>query len=137
MSLANHAKAYVCVGILTALPVIAQTNTPLEKAKAKTSPVAYVYVQSSSGVEAYSAASNGRLTKISGSAFDTTGAIAGSTGSVFFTIGADYIHSYPVASDGGIKAQESEINSQKYSGPRVEPSRVGFWITLANTSICS
>ncbi len=73
-------------------------------------------MQSSSEVVAYSAASTGRLTKISGSPFATTGAIAGSTGPTFFTIGTDYIHSYPVASNGGIKAQESEIDSQKYSG---------------------
>jgi len=116
MSLASHAKACVCLGILTPLSALAQTKTSIETAKATPSPVAYVYVQSSSGVEAYSAASNGKLTKISGSPFQTTGAIAGSTGSIFYTIGTDYIHSYAVASDGGIKAQVSEINSQKYSG---------------------
>jgi hypothetical protein len=113
MSLADQAKALACLGILTAIPVTGQTNAAVHQATP--SPVAYVYVQSSYGVLAYSAASTGRLSKISGSPFATTGAIAGSTGYTFFTIGTDYIHSYPVASNGGIKAPVSEIDSQKYS----------------------
>jgi hypothetical protein len=145
MSIANQAKAAVCLGILTSVAVTAQTNSLASSAKATSSPVAYVYVQSSSGVVAYSAASNGQLTKISGSPFNTTGSITGSTGSIFFTTGTDDIHSYPVASNGAIKAQESEINTQKYSGATCGPAGAPgvldhsgkyFYMFLDNSGSC-
>jgi hypothetical protein len=80
------------------------------------SPAAYVYVQTSSGVVGYSAASNGALTKIAGSPFKTSGLLAGSTGYAFYSVGTDWIHTYSLASNGAIGAQVSQINTQNYSG---------------------
>jgi hypothetical protein len=147
MNLANQAKSFVCLGILSAIPATAQTNAAVNQAKPTTSPVAYVYVQSSSGVVAYSASSTGQLSKISGSPFHTTGTISGSTGSTFFTVGTDDIHAYPVASNGGIKAQESQIDSQKYSGAVCGTALYGggvldhsgkyFYLLLNNFGDCS
>ena len=82
-------------------------------------PVAYVYVSTSNGINLYDAASNGHLTEVSGSPFHTTLPMIGSNGSHFFTL--DYtdfatIHSYSVASNGAIGSQVSSINSQNHTG---------------------
>jgi hypothetical protein len=76
---------------------------------------AYVYVQTAKGVNLYDASSAGKLSLVSGSPFPTTGLMIGSNGTHFFTLGPDYVHSYPVASNGAIKEQVSEINTQSYS----------------------
>ena len=98
-----------------ALAVSAQTGSTTTPA-ATSSPAAYVYVQTSSGVVGYSAASNGALTKLPGSPFKTSGLLAGSTGYAFYSVGTDWIHSHSLASNGAIGAQVSQINTQNYSG---------------------
>ncbi|HWE83296.1 MAG TPA: hypothetical protein VG267_00025 [Terracidiphilus sp.] len=98
------------------LAVIAQTGSTTKTPAVTSSPAAYVYVQTSSGVVGYSAASNGTLTKITGSPFKTAGLLAGSTGYAFYSVGTDWIHTYKVAANGAIGAQESQINTQNYSG---------------------
>ena len=85
-------------------------------ATAATAPVAYVYVSTSKGVNLYDVASTGKLTLVSGSPFKTTGLMIGSNGKYFITLGTDYVHSYLIASNGAIKQQESQINTQLYSG---------------------
>jgi hypothetical protein len=100
----------------SALAVSAQTASTTKAPAVTSSPAAYVYVQTSSGVVGYSAASNGTLTKISGSPFKTTGLLAGSTGYAFYSVGTDLIHTYRLASNGAIGTQASQINTQNYSG---------------------
>jgi hypothetical protein len=77
--------------------------------------VAHVYVQTARGVNLYDASSTGKLSLVSGSPFQTTGLMIGSNGTHFITLGTDYVHSYPVASNGAIKEQASEINTRSYS----------------------
>jgi WD40 repeat protein len=77
--------------------------------------VAYVYVQTAKGVNLYDASSTGKLSLVSGSPFQTTGQMIGSNGTHFITLGTDYVHSYPIASNGALKEQVSEINTQSYS----------------------
>ncbi len=81
-----------------------------------TTPAAYVYVQTHQGVVAYSASSAGKLTKISGSPFGTTGQMAGNNGSYLISTGTDLIHSYKIESNGAVGPQASEINTQSYGG---------------------
>jgi hypothetical protein len=108
----------VCLAVLPA--GIAFTQNPSSEASpaATVSPsaVAYVYVGSSKGVYLYDAASNGKLTVVSGSPFKTAGMAIGSNGKYFITVGTDYVHSYAIASKGAIGEQKSQINTQDYTG---------------------
>jgi hypothetical protein len=85
-------------------------------APAATAPVAYVYVSTGKGINLYDVASTGKLTLVSGSPFKTTGLMIGSNGKYFVTLGTDYLHSYLIGSNGAIKQQESQINTQLYAG---------------------
>jgi hypothetical protein len=85
-------------------------------AAAGSSPVAYVYVSTSKGINLYDVASTGKLTLVSGAPFKTTGLMIGSNGKYFITLGTDYLHSYLIGSNGAIKQQESQINTQLYTG---------------------
>ena len=77
---------------------------------------AYVYVGTTKGVYLYNAASNGSLSLVSGSPFSIAGSAVGSNGKYFFSLGPSFLRSYPVASNGAIKGQASQINTQLYSG---------------------
>ncbi len=110
LKIASRVSGILTLCMLSALLADAQTKS------------AYVYVQLSSGVVAYSAASNGALTKISGSPFKTSGLLAGSTGYAFYSVGTDYIHDYKIASNGAIGSQISQINTQTYPGGSCGPA---------------
>lgn len=77
---------------------------------------AYVYVGTTKGVYLYSAASNGSLSLVSGSPFSIAGNAIGSNGKYLVSLGTAYLHSYPVASNGTISGQVSQINTASYSG---------------------
>ena len=98
---------------LATSPLIAQAVT---QAVAAPTPVAYVYVATSKGINFYNAASNGKLTLVSGSPFKTTGLMIGSNQKFFITLGINWVRSYPVKANGAIGAQVSQINTQNYSG---------------------
>ena len=88
----------------------------LRRLFAAPAPVAYVYVATSKGINLYNAASNGKLTLVSGSPFKTTGLMIGSNQKFFITLGTYWVRSYPVKANGAIGAQVSQINTQNYSG---------------------
>jgi hypothetical protein len=67
-------------------------------------------------VNLYDVSSAGKLTLVAGSPFPISGSMIGSNGKYFISLGTDYVHSYLVASNGAIKQQESQINTQLYSG---------------------
>ena len=75
-----------------------------------------MYVGTTKGVYLYDAASNGSLSLVSGSPFSIAGSAVGSNGKYFFSLGPSFLRSYPVASNGAIKGQASQINTQLYSG---------------------
>jgi hypothetical protein len=85
-------------------------------ASAATAPVAYVYVSTSKGIDLYNVASTGKMTLVSGSPFTTTGLMIGSNGKYFISLGTDYVHTYLIGSNGAIKQQVFQINTQFYSG---------------------
>ena len=84
------------------------------------SPVAYVYVSSSPStnnyeINAFSAASNGSLTAVSGSPFPAKVQNMAVNAKYLFGTDGVYIYSFSVASDGGLQNVGS-INAQKYNG---------------------
>jgi hypothetical protein len=107
-----------CLAVLSAGPAFTQTpsNEASPAATVSASAVAYVYVGTAKGVYLYDAASNGKLTLVSGSPFKTAGAANGSNGKYFITVGTHYVHSYAVASNGAIAEQRSQIDTRNYTG---------------------
>jgi hypothetical protein len=101
------------VPLFAAGPATAQSPQPQA---ASTSPVAYVYVGTSKGVELYNAAVNGQLSLVHGSPFPITGMAAGSNGKYFVSLGTYLLHTYAVSSTGTIGAQVSQIDTQDYYG---------------------
>jgi hypothetical protein len=81
-----------------------------------TTPVAYVYVSTSGGTDLYDAASNGKLTLVSGSPFPTSGFMVGSNGKYLITAGTNDIFSYKIAANGAIEGSVSELDTQSFSG---------------------
>jgi hypothetical protein len=93
----------------------AQTSPDVSSAAAPAAAQAtYVYVGTTKGVYLYNAASNGSLSLVSGSPFSIAGNAVGSNGKYFLSLGTNYLHSYPVASNGALKGQASQINTALY-----------------------
>jgi len=104
-----------CLAMFCAVPAFSQTSEATPETTS-TSPVAYVYVQTSKGVNLYDASAAGKLSLVPGSPFKTEGSMGGSNGKYFITVGTDYLHSYAVASNGAIGKQASKIDTQNYYG---------------------
>jgi hypothetical protein len=111
---ARFLKLIFCLALLPTGLAFSQT-TPDEVAPAVTAaPVAYVYIGTTKGVYLYDAASTGKLTRVSSSAYHPAGLAIGSNGKYFISLGTDYVHSYKLGSNGAIGASASEINTQYY-----------------------
>jgi hypothetical protein len=105
--------------------------------------VAYVYVQTATGVNVYDATAAGKLTLVKGSAFADTGEMAGSNGSYFVSVGTNYLHTYTIESDGGVGKQVSEINPQDHiaadcgnttnTGGVLDHTGKYFYVTVVST----
>ena len=95
---------------------LTSTAPPANGSTAATAPVAYVYVGTSKGINLYNAASNGKLTLVSGSPFKTTGLMIGSNQKYFITLGTYKLHSYAVKPNGAIGAQVTESYTPDFSG---------------------
>jgi hypothetical protein len=113
----------LCLTLLAAVPAVSQSSdaTPETAAAA----VAYVYAQTSNGVNLYDATAAGKLILVEGSPFQPSGpgqTIVGSNGKYFVMLGANDLHSYPVASNGAIEEQESQTDTQSYGGSECEAS---------------
>jgi hypothetical protein len=114
----HHALLSAClIATLTTGVALAQTSTETKESPAATSsPVAYVYVQTSTGINVYDATAAGKLTLVKGSPFALTGLMSGNNGKYLIGVGTDYIHTYTIESNGAVGKQASEIDTQKYSG---------------------
>jgi hypothetical protein len=126
------------LAVLLAAPAFSQSQSSEASpaATATAADVAYVYVGTSKGVYLYDAASNGKLTLVSGSPFKTAGTAAASNGKYFITLGTQYLHSYPVAANGALKAQVSQINTADYAGGNCEaPSSASLDLTGQNVYV--
>ena len=107
----------LCLAALCPATAFPQAASDVSSAATTTAaPVAYVYVGTTNGVYLYDAAPNGSLSLVPGSPFSVAGAAIGSNRKYLVSQGTNYLHSYPVASNGAIKGQVSQINTQLYSG---------------------
>lgn len=115
----NSAQLSFClIATISIGTVLAQTSTAQtsESTAATSSPVAYVYVQTSQGTVLYDASSSGKLTLVAGSPFNTSGYYIGSNGKYFITAGIHDLHTYKVAANGGLGGQTSQFDTQSYGG---------------------
>jgi 6-phosphogluconolactonase (cycloisomerase 2 family) len=124
----RYTKFVVCmIATLWSAVAFAQVSSIHIATPSGKSPVAYVYVANSPNgkkiqIDGYAAASNGKLSRISGSPFPgNVGYIAVNASYLFGTDGV-YIYSFSIAPDGSLK-QVSSINAQQhnrdnYGGPR-------------------
>jgi len=139
----------VSLALFAAGPALTQNSSetfPEEHAQAVTPapPIAYVYVGTAQGVFLYDTAASGQLSLVYGSPFQTTGLMAGSNGKYFVSVGTNYIHTSPVASNGAIEKQASEIDTQNYLGAACGTNAAaGFdktgqslYVLLANGGSC-
>jgi hypothetical protein len=117
----------LCIAALCPAIAFPQASTDVSSATTSSSAQAHVYVGTSKGVYLYDAASNGSLSLVSGSPFTIAGSAAGSNGKYFVSLGTAYLHSYPVASNGAIKGQVSQINTQAYSDSACGPPYFGVF----------
>ena len=108
-------KLAVCLALVPAGPVFTQ-NSSIEATTTATAPVAYVYVQTTQGVNVYNTNAAGALTLVKGSPFADTGQMEGSNGGYLISVGTDYLHSYAIGANGAVGGQASEINTQSYDG---------------------
>jgi Bacterial Ig domain len=106
----------LCLGALCPATAFSQVDSDVSSAATPAAAQAYVYVGTTKGVYLYNAASNGSLSLVSGSPFSITGSAVGSNGKYFVSLGTTYLRSYPVASNGAIKGQASQINATLYQG---------------------
>jgi 6-phosphogluconolactonase (cycloisomerase 2 family) len=112
-------------GAFCTAAAVAQVNTestgsiPADVVESSTSPVAWVYVSSSSGIVAYHAAPSGKLTHIAGSPFSADVAYLVSNGKYLFgsTQSGTDIDAYSIESDGALRyATSTSIPTASDSG---------------------
>ena len=108
-------RLVVCLATLTGA-ALAQTPA-YQRPDPTSSPVAYVYVSGPTGIDAFAAASNGKLTPVPGSPFQGDVASMAVNGKYLFGTGLNDIHiySFSIASDGALH-QVAVTNAQKYNG---------------------
>ena len=115
----NSAQLSFClIATISIGTALAQTSTAQtsESTAATSSPVAYVYVQTSQGTVLYDASSSGKLTLVAGSPFNTSGYYIGNNGKYFITAGIHDLHTYKVAANGALGPQTSQFDTQSYGG---------------------
>lgn len=117
----SHIKSIVClIAMLCAEAGLAQSAPVLNDASIQysnsSSPVAYVYVSDGSGnINAFAAASNGKLVPVTGSPFaGNVGSLAVNGKYLFGVSGDKYIYSFSIAPDGAVKKVAS-IDAQSYN----------------------
>jgi hypothetical protein len=104
-------------GLLSAAPAFTPNiSAQALQAVATTARVADVYVQAKSGVFVFNANSAGQLSLVPRSPFADSGQMEAVRGNALISIGTDYIHTYAIASNGGVGEQIGQINTQDYGG---------------------
>ena len=102
-------KLAISLALISAGPAFTQNAS-------NAAPVAYVYVQTTQGVNVYNTNAAGTLTLVKGSPFADTGQMEGSNGGYMISVGTDDLHSYTIGANGAVGDQVSEINTQTYDG---------------------
>jgi hypothetical protein len=111
----RYPRLLVCLTATVTASALAQTTDRLEAGKVS-SPDAFVYVSTPTGIDAFASASNGRLTTVSGSPFP--GAVNSMSVNKKYLFGAGVnatdITTFSIALNGALK-QVSEIDAQTYN----------------------
>ena len=115
---------------------LTSTAPPANGSTAATAPVAYVYVGTSKGINLYNAASNGKLTLVSGSPFKTTGLMIGSNQKYFITLGT--IGSAPTLSKPTVRsARRCRRSIRRTTAVAIAGRRTElFWTIAARMCMC-
>jgi hypothetical protein len=108
--------------VLASAQVMSSPTEVNSQVLASSSPVAYVYVSSSpsSGknqINAYSAASNGTLTSVTGSPFSSTVQQMAVNGAWLFGTDGINIDSFSIASNGSLTLKDTLVAGTTYGGP--------------------
>ncbi len=111
--------ATLCMEMAFAQVTSTQTGSTIQDSTSR-SRVAFVYVSSSPSsnnreINAFTAASNGTLTPVSGSPFQADVQSMALNGKYLFGTNGIYIYSFSIASDGALK-QVASINAQQFNG---------------------
>jgi hypothetical protein len=100
----------LCLVVATCVGTFAQ-SAPEQTTNAASAPAAFVYVSAKSGIYAFSAAANGKLTPVAGSPFK--GQLTGMAvnGKYLFGAGAGFVNifSYSIAANGALKQVSSSM----------------------------
>lgn len=112
--LSNHYKFTRKLAIASALLSLGLAFS--QDAIAQTSPVAYVYVQTTKGIDVFSASSTGQLTQVKGSLFADTGQMGAINGSHLVSVGTSSMFTYPIESTGAVGKQAFEVSTVKNDG---------------------
>jgi hypothetical protein len=89
---------------------------------ASSTPIAYVYVQVTKGIDVYAENAAGKLTLVNGSPFKVSGQMEGITGNHLLSAGTTELHSYKIASNGAIGEQLSSIDTATYDSDNCGPT---------------
>jgi hypothetical protein len=111
------------MGVASAQVADAQTADSPETTSA---PVAHIYMNSGSKILAYSAASNGKLTAISGSPFNFNISLSGANGHYMFGFvpGTETIESLSMSASGGLKKAKT-LDTTKFNA--VPDCEINYW----------
>lgn len=112
----NLALAAVLLSACPAFTQIATSQAPSPTAAATSSPVAHVYVQTTKGIDVFSASSTGQLTQVKGSLFADTGQMGAINGSYLVSVGTSSMYVYPVESNGAVGKQKFAVSTVKNDG---------------------
>lgn len=108
---------FFTLALVSAGSAFTQTPSSIEVSNtAAATPAAYVYVQTTKGVNVYDASSAGKLTLVKGSPFATSGQMEGINGKYLISVGTDDLHTYLIGANGAVGAQASETNTQNFDG---------------------
>lgn len=119
LSLALLSATFCTAAAFAQVSTESTSLSPDSTVESTTSPVAYVYVSSSTGIVAYKAASNGKLTHIAGSPFGADVNYLVSNGKYLFgsTQSGTDIDAYSIESDGALHyARSTRIPTASDSG---------------------
>jgi hypothetical protein len=138
----HHFRIIVCfIATLCAqfaFTQVSPTQADSSSAAASSSPVAYVYVSSSLGsnkneINAFAAASNGKLTRVTGSPFPENVQKMAANGKYLYGTNGVAIYSYAIAANGALRQVASidaqEFNQYNCGGP------IGLFLDRSGTTV--
>jgi hypothetical protein len=128
------------IAIFSTTVVFAQVlSAQTDKAEPTTSPVAYVYVSSSPSagkyeVNAYSAASTGKLTAVAGSPFSADVQYIAVNGKYLFGSNGTDIYSFSISAEGAL-AQVASIDAEQFNNPPTTGGPTSVFLDHTGTSL--